>query len=297
MKPDTQITGAVPELVEIVCSDNERLAGHFFHATGESDGLPVLLCPATGVRQFFYLRFARWLADQGHDVLVFDYRGVGLSLQGQLKGNRATLAEWGQKDLVAALEWIVQRTKSDQVVLLGHSAGGQMTGLMPNHRHINRVVGVATSTGWFKVMRPVFRFKARLGLGLLIPLAIKFVGYAPTSILGLGENLPAGVARQWGQWCEAGGYATNATRGLPELDFHSAIHIPITAFYASDDDIATAATVADLMRTYPNAIKQVVEVRPDQTGLKTLGHLDWFRSSHQAVWPMLADAVRGIAQE
>jgi predicted alpha/beta hydrolase len=297
MNAETSPTNLEPEIVEITCSDDEYLSGHFFRAGGAADGLPVLMCTATGVKQHFYLRFARWLAQQGHDVLVFDYRGVGLSLRGKLNQNKATLADWGQKDQVAALEWLLQRSRATQVVLLGHSAGGQMLGLMPNHRHIERVVGVATSTGWFKVMRPAFRFKARLGLGCLIPLAIKFIGYAPTSKIGLGENLPAGVAQQWGQWCEAGGYATNATRGQPELDFHADIRQPFTVFYASDDDIATTATVADLMSTYPNAIKQAIMVKPGQVGLKSLGHMDWFRSSHQAVWPMLANAVRAIKQE
>ena len=294
---NSELKKSAPELVDIVCTDGEHLAGHYFHAGDAADGLPVLICPATGVKQHFYLRFAHWLAQQGHDVLVFDYRGVGLSLRGKLHESRATLADWGQKDQVAALDWLLQRTNAKQVVLLGHSAGGQMLGLMPNHSHVERVVGVASSTGWFKVMRPAFRFKARLGLRFLMPLAIKFIGYAPTSKIGLGENLPAAVAQQWGIWCEAGGYATNATRGRAELDFHAELRLPITAFYASDDDIATSATVADLMNTYPNAIRQTVLLTPDQLGLKSIGHMDWFRSSHQIIWPILGNAVRGNHQQ
>ncbi|MET3107649.1 putative alpha/beta hydrolase [Oxalobacteraceae bacterium GrIS 2.11] len=296
MKIETGLSNVEPELVEIVCADGVDLSGHFIRAGAVAGGLPVLICPATGVRQQFYLRFAKWLSEQGHDVLVFDYRGIGLSLRGKLKHSKATLADWGQKDQVAALEWMLQRTGCNQVVLLGHSAGGQMIGLMPNHNYIARVVGVATSTGWFAVMRPLFRLKARFGLRWAIPLAIRFIGYAPTSKFGLGEDLPAEVARQWGQWCAAGGYATNATRGQPELDFHAEIRIPFSAFYASDDDIATSATVDDLMRTFPNAIRQKIQIEPDQLSLKSLGHMDWFRHSHRAVWPLLANAIRGNTQ-
>jgi predicted alpha/beta hydrolase len=297
MNPATSPTNQEPERVEIICADDELLVGHFFRAEGESIGLPVLICPATGVKQFFYLRFAKWLAKEGHDVLVFDYRGIGLSARGKLKECKATLADWGQKDQVAALEWMAKRTGSEQVVLLGHSAGGQMIGLLPNHQRVARLVGVAASTGWFPGMKPSFRFKARLSLRCLIPLAIKFIGYAPTSKLGLGEDLPAGVARQWGQWCAAGGYAINATRNRPDLDFHAKILIPITVFHAEDDDIATPVTVSDLMRTYPHAIKSVCKIKPAHVGLKALGHMDWFRSSHQVVWPLLANAIRGAVTE
>jgi len=285
---------APPETVEIVCADGQRLAGHFLAAGAGTPGLPVLLCPATGAKQHFYLRFAQWLANQGHDVLVFDYRGIGLSRRGPLAHCQATLAEWGQQDQVAALEWLVARTGSAQVVLVGHSAGGQMIGLLPNHHRIARLVGVAASTGWFRGMRLAFRLKARFGLRVFVPLGIRLLGYGPTARIGLGENLPAGVARQWGQWCAAGGYATNATRGRADLDFHADVRTPITVLYAQDDDIANAATVADLLRTFPGAPRRAIAVRPGDQGLKDLGHMNWFRSSHQAVWPLLAQAVRGL---
>src|SRR3990167_597544 len=139
------MTEQPPDPFTIPCADAGRLQAHFLPASGGQPGLPVLLSPATGVRQHFYLRFATWLAAQGHDVLVFDYSGVGLSLHGPLKDCRATLAEWGQQDQVAALEWLAQRTGSEQVLLLGHSAGGQMIGLLPNHRRVARVVGVSAS--------------------------------------------------------------------------------------------------------------------------------------------------------
>jgi len=283
------------DVVDILCADGQRLRGHFLQASGAPGGLPVLLSPATGVKQHFYLRFARWLATQGHDVLVFDYRGIGLSLQGPLKDCRATLAEWGQLDQVAALDWLVARTGAPEVVLVGHSAGGQMIGLLPNHRRIARLVGVAASTGWFKQMRLAFALKARLGLLCLVPLGIRLKGYAPTSALGLGENLPSEVGRQWGQWCAAGGYATNAVREQPAADFHAEVRTPLTLLHAADDDIANPGTVADLVRTLPAAPSQVLQVFPRAHGLSGLGHLDWFRQSHQVVWPLIARAVRGEA--
>ncbi len=93
-----------------------------------------------------------------------------------------------------------------------------------------------------------------------------------------------------------GGYATNATKGKSDIDFHNEVRMPIIAFYADDDDIANAVTVEDLMRTFPHASKQVFKIDPAQVGLKSLGHINWFRSSHQTVWPLLAQAIKGDKQ-
>ncbi len=280
-----------PHPLLITCADGTPLQGHLFAARGDQSRPPVLIGPATGVPQRFYFRFADWLAGQGHTVLVFDYRGIGQSLRGPLRHCRASLLEWAQQDLVAALNTLLAHTGAERALLIGHSAGGQMMGLMPNHHRIARVVGVATSTGWFQAMRPGFKWQARFALRLAVPLASRFKGYGPTSWFGLGEDLPADVARQWGQWCAAGGYATNGVKGRPAEDFHAQVRMPITVLHASDDDIANTATVADLLRTFPNAPSRAQTLRPQAHGLKRLGHIDWFRASHQAVWPLIAEAL------
>ena len=59
----------------------QSLSGTFFPANNASNDKPVLICPATGIIQKFYFPFARWLASQGYSVLVFDYRGIGKSLE------------------------------------------------------------------------------------------------------------------------------------------------------------------------------------------------------------------------
>lgn len=279
--------------VIFTCKDGQVLRGHFFDASGVASDLPVLLSPATGIKQFFYLRFANRLAAQGHQVLVFDYRGIGLSLEGPLALCRASLADWGQLDQVAALEWLLHHTGAEKAVILGHSAGGQMLGLLPNHDRVARLVGVAASSGWFSAMRTQFALKARFALQCVVPLGIRLKGYGPTALLGLGENLPADVARQWGQWCSAGGYATNAVRGKRDEDFHPVVRTPITVLHAEDDEIANPATVADFLRTFPSAPANIHLLRPGDHGLKTIGHMEWFRPSHQVLWPLMEQAVRG----
>ena len=291
--PSTDAAALRPEPVALACADGQRLQGHFFAARGDAAAAPVLISPATGVRQQFYWRFADWLAAQGHPTLVFDYRGIGLSLEGRLADSRARLVDWGYLDQAAALQWLLERSGAAQAVLVGHSAGAQMIGLLPNHDRVARVVGVAASTGWFGGMRLLFALRARLGLRLLVPLGTLFKGYAPTAWLGLGENLPAQVGLQWGQWCAAGGYATNAVRAGLAADFHAQVRTPIVVLHAEDDDIATPATVRDLLRTLPASPRATLRIKPHDHGLRGIGHLDWFRQSHRALWPLLRRAVLG----
>lgn len=284
-----------PERVEITCTDGVQLQGHFFLASGGVPGLPVLISPATGIKQHFYLRFAAWLAQQGHDVLVFDYRGIGLSLKGRLKDTRASLEDWAQLDQVAALEWLLARTGREQLVLMGHSLGAQTLGLLPNHHRVARLVGISASTGWLSTMRLAFHLKALFGLRMVLPLGVWLKGYGPSALIGMGENLPAPAAVQWGRWCAAGGYATNAVRGRPEIDFHAQVRTPIAVLHAADDEIANPRSVADLLRTFPAAPSTVTRIKPEDHNLKGLGHMDWFRTSHKVLWPLMARAARGPA--
>lgn len=291
----TSLAPAAPEAITLNCPDGVALAGHFFarsHAN-TSNELPVLIAPATGVKQQFYFRFAQWLSQQGHDVLVFDYRGIGLSLHGPLKACRASLVQWGQQDQRTAIDWLLHRTGAAQLVLVGNSAGGQMMGLLPNHDKLARVVGISASSGWFSAMALGFRLKALWGMRVMVPLGIALKGYGTTAALGLGENLPAQVARDWANWCAAGGYATQAVKEHPDQDFHADVRTPICVLYASDDDIANTATVHDLLRTFPAAPSQSLKIQPQDYELKHLGHLNWFRASHHAVWPLMHQAILG----
>lgn len=285
-----------PQRLTITCADGTALQAHWFAPAPTTDARwPVLIGPATGVPQRYYQRFAHWLAGQGHGVLTFDYRGIGASLQGPLAQCRATLTEWGQQDLVAALDAVLAHSGAEQALLIGHSAGGQMMGVMPNHDRLAGVLGIAASTGHFSNMRWGFRLQALFALRAAIPLAIRFKGYGPTSLFGLGEDLPAQVALDWGHWCAAGHYARNALRNPAVANFHEAVRCPITVLRATDDDIACAANVDELLTNFPAARCQHIPVHPSEHGLPGIGHIDWFRASHQALWPLMAAKLRRLA--
>jgi predicted alpha/beta hydrolase len=282
------------ESVEFLAADGTRLAGRFFASAVSTAAVPILVCGATGVQQRFYTPFARWLAGEGFPVLTFDYRGIGESLFGTHPRHcRARKQDWGELDMPAGLDWLRQRTGADHVDLIGHSAGAQLVGLMPNREAIRRVVMIAGSTGYVRSIRFPTRFMAEFMLRVYLPLTARVLGYAPARRLGMGEDLPAGVALQWARWCRNPGYIENAFGREVQRRGYDEFRSPIFALHASDDPIATAANVQDLLRLFPQAPKQIREVEPQDFGYSAIGHIDFFRKSRSQLWPLVTEWLRG----
>lgn len=280
-----------PQPVVIVCRDGYSLSGHFFKTEQANSKLPILLCPATGIVQQFYFKFCTWLSEQGHDVLIFDYRGIGQSLQGNVKHSNARIQDWGQLDIPAALDWLTLHSNSPQAVLLGHSAGGQLTGIMPNYQKVAKVVAIAGSTGHVKGLKGKTKWLAPILFKGYMPLNIKLYGHANNKKIGWGEDLPKGVALQWAHWCSKPGYVANSLGKSITQHYHDEICCPITVIHASDDDIATPANVADLLRLYPNAPTKTIYLQPHEQGVNDIGHMNLFRQSHHKLWPLLLQEI------
>lgn len=276
------------ENLSIHCNDGYELSARFYpHQTTSKHALPILICPATGITKTFYNSYATWLTEQGHDVLVFDFRGIGESLHGPLKQSTASIAQWGQLDIPAAIDTLINKTQAAQVIILGHSAGGQLLGIVPNYNKVAKVVAVSGSTGHVKDLKGRTKLLAPVMFNIIFPIARYTLGYGPTNAIGMGENLPKDVAREWAQFCSKPGYVLNALGKTVQQDFHAQVNCPITAVWSTDDEIATKANVKDLLRLYPNAPTDMIELNPKATGHKAIGHILMFKSSHKNLWPII----------
>lgn len=279
------------EALTIICKDGYSLSARFYAQQSQNGSLPILICPATGITKQFYNSFAAWLSEQGYNVLVFDFRGIGDSLHGPLSQSAASIVQWGQLDIPAAIDSLLQKTGASQVILLGHSAGGQLLGITPNHDKVAKVIAVSGSTGHVKNLKGKTRLLAPVMFNLVFPAARLTLGYGPTQAMGMGENLPKDVARQWAQFCSKPGYVINAIGKTVHEDFHAQVTAPITALWSSDDEIATEANVKDLLRLYPNTQTDMIELKPSQYGHKGIGHMLMFKKSHQNLWPVIAQQL------
>ncbi len=283
---DAPASRIAPQPLRLTTSDGASLGATLFAPVAPTGA--VLLNGGTGIPQVLYHGLAGYLAEQGLVVLTYDYRGIGESRPRQLRGYRAHIADWGQRDAPAALDALMQRYPSLPVYLLAHSMGGQIVGMMPNHQQLSRVVAVASSTGYWRWMTRPFAYFAAAMWFTVIPLTTYLLGYAPSRALRQGEDLPLGVARDWRRWCLRPSYFKPelGTRIAPV--FYDAMRSPIHFVRIADDPIANARTVADLMELYTGGPVQQHLITPNALGVTRVGHAGVFsRRFRDRLWPQL----------
>jgi predicted alpha/beta hydrolase len=287
-------TAVLPQATTLTAADGYRLAALHYSAQGEPVG-HLVVAGATGVPQGFYRRFAQHAAAQGFHVLTLDYRGIGLSRPASLRGFRMDYLDWARLDLAAAVDAVP--ADGLPLVMVGHSYGGHAFGLLPNHQRVARFMTFATGAGWHGWMPPLERLRVLFMWRVLGPLLTRWKGYLPWSLLGMGEDLPLGVYRQWRHWCQFPRYFFDdpAMRAQGLAERFAAVRTPIVALNALDDRWAPPASRDAFVAAYRNAECRTVNLHPASLGLKSIGHMGYFRPAARPLWDEVLGWLRGGA--
>ncbi len=274
---------AEPQAVAFSAGDGRRLAGLLL-AAGRPKGT-LVINGATGYVREFYLRFARFAAERGYHTLLYDYRGMGASREGTLRGEGARMSDWGRLDMPAALDFLCERFPGLPAFTLGHSVGGQLIGAMDNANRARAHVMVAASTGYWRRQSVPFRYLALAFWKLYGPLTLLTHGYVPRSPLWRGQPLPPGVFLQWRAWClSADAYGPPLDQALAGTHF-DAVRGPLLVWGFADDPIATPAAIEALLPSYAAARIERRSTAPREVGARRLGHHGFFAQAHRdSLW-------------
>ncbi|HET9768069.1 MAG TPA: alpha/beta fold hydrolase [Thermoanaerobaculia bacterium] len=286
-------TAAAAEL-RIAARDGFELAATRFDppvaAAGASRGI-VLVVPATGVARRLYQGFAAFLASEGFRVVTWDWRGTGGSRPDSLRGFHATMMDWATLDFGGVLDWARANAGGRPLLAVGHSFGGQALGLLAGAearrggdgdtaapwRGFAGAVTVAAQSGYWRHWPRPQRYWYAAVWHLVVPLSTTLCGYFPSRLLRFGEELPAGVARQWARWCRSPDF-------LGDWSGHARFAAPLFALSFGDDAYAPPAAVAALHRRYTAASLTTRHLRPHDAGVTRIGHFGFFKPGLPALW-------------
>lgn len=294
MQKGSDAPGANEKDVFIVTDDGRKLAGTIHLPPGEPKAA-IQINGGIGVKRRFYRHFAAYLTSRGYAVLTFDFRGTGGSRPKSLRGYRASLSDWGTKDIPAAFDWLSEQYRDVPKFIVGHSMGGQITGLMHNHEQVSGIVLVFVATGYFRTFPMPFRLYPMFILYLFFPLMTPLFGYAPARFVTPGQDLPSGVAWEWIEWTRQSKYMKRRLGDRPNTFHYPEITAPIHAFVVDDDPMATPENGRRFLREYYSKAKaQLIELRAADAPQGKVGHLGYFRKGLADVyWSKVGDWLDG----
>jgi predicted alpha/beta hydrolase len=281
------------EPIFIPTADGGRIAALLYAA--QSPRATVLLHPATAVTQGYYEQFARWLAGMGMHVLTYDYRGTGASrssgnMRGSLRHCKVTMSGWMDEDVGAVTRWAAERFPGLPLLGVGHSVGGHAIALSDESTRLRAAVLVASHAGASRLIRGTReRLRVRFVMRVLGPLLCSLFGYMPGRRIGLGEDLPASVMRQWSRWTSLPRYFFDD----PWMEAEARMarrHLPLLVLGFDDDPWANPEAIGMLVAPLANAAVERRQVAPQDAGVPAIGHMGFFRKRCAAVlWPQVGD--------
>jgi predicted alpha/beta hydrolase len=271
--------------VEFAARDGYRLAGTLYRPR-TPNRRAVLFQAAAGVKQEFYGKFADHLATRGFAALTFDYRGIGRSRPAKLRGFKARMRDWAEKDIGGALDYLARATHGARLIGIGHSFGALAFGLVPGNERYVAAMAVGAQSGYWKHWRGTGRAGMWFLTHVLLPGMSRLCGYVPARLFGQGEDLPAGVAREWASWCRHPAYIVGA---LGAQEAYARFTAPIRVVAVADDSYAPPAAVEAFLEFYPNAPRKRIDVDPAQHG-GPIGHFGFFRERfRESLWTEAVD--------
>ena len=292
----------------LYASDKYPLAARLWADTDcPSPVVAALINAGAGIGLRYYERFAQFLAGAGVPTLVYDYRGIGQSRPKSLRQFPASVEDWGSKDCAAALYWLAQAYPGAKRLVIGHSVGGFVTGFVTNGPMIDRMLLVGAHTGYWRDYAPM----ARPGLYLLwhaaMPVLTRLVGYFPGRMLHLVEDLPAGVALEWGNrrhpdfWLDRDIFGRRRRSTLWQesaLCRFKSVHAETLAIRFTDDVFATAMATNRVLRLYQNCPATELVFSPADAGQRRIGHFGFFRSRFRdTLWMRVAEWLQEPQRE
>jgi predicted alpha/beta hydrolase len=289
------MTNSTAQTLLLTTADDYSIAATYYPNSSDSPSPRAILvmAGATGVPQRFYASYSQTATHRGFDVITLDYRGIAASAPASLRGFNMQYLDWATQDLAAAVDYAQQKSlsyaKPVPIFLVGHSFGGHALGLLPNITHLQGAYIFGTGAGWHGWMPYFESLKVRFMWNIVAPIVVKAKGYLGWSILGMGEDLPLGVYRDWKHWCRFPHYFFDDPQMSHAAGLFARCQFDIVAANALDDKWAQPRSRDAFFSAYrkSNVIKK--DLLAGDYGMSNIGHMGYFRKSASRIWEISFD--------
>jgi predicted alpha/beta hydrolase len=256
----------------------------------------VLFNCGGGIPALRYARLARYLAAQGYPVLVYDYRGIGDSRPARLRALPAANEDWSEHDCGGAIAELRRHYPAAELVAIAHSFGTFLVGGAPNVAEISRFVFIGAHTGYFGDYLRRYSVPMTVMWHGVMPVLTWMVGYFPGRALGLGEDIPRQVARQWATRRTPEfrpEHAVDVARARAWIERHHSVAGRALVIGIADDAFATQSGTRRLLAMYPGLRVTHQRVGPADMGVTSIGHFGYFkRQAETVLWPCIVAFLR-----
>lgn len=270
------------ETIELPCDDGIVLVGQWWAAESNRGLGTVVINCATGVRSRYYHRYAAFLTAHGFHALTYDYRGIGLSRPASLRADRHGWTQWGEQDIEAALGYAQSRSKGLPTLVVGHSIGGFLPGYARRAASVSRMLTVGAQYAYWRDYAPAQRLRLLAKWHVAMPVLTAANGYFPGKRLGWLEDLPSGVAYEWGFRRSRVESRLNKTAAQDLVHRFASVAAPILTVGVSDDPFGTRQAISRALRYYTAAEHYKVMLEPADLNREQVGHFDLFHDRHAA---------------
>ncbi len=270
-----------------------RLALRDFSAATPDPANPVILVfAAMGAPARAYRRLCRWFASHGYPIATLDLRGTGESLPIPRRGIDFGISQHLYEDWPAAVAWAQRTYPKRKLVLMGHSIGGQLSGIYAglNPGVVSAIVLLTTTSVWFR-STPFFMRQLR-GLYMFTAFSLwaRRHGWLDGSVFNWGLPLARQVVLDWARWGFSGHYSDSEKRNLDGA--LASVDLPVLSVsFADDHRLAPKEACDDYVRRLPKAKLTRWHLTPQEVGLGEASHFTHLRGAER-FWQRIDDWLK-----
>jgi predicted alpha/beta hydrolase len=175
------------------------------------------------------------------------------------------------------ISYITSAHQHQKLIIIGHSVGGQLIGISRLAKKAESFIMIGSQTPYWKNFSGGWnRIKLLTFWKVMIPVFTPLFGYFPASLLGLFEDLPRNVAKQWARWAKSNKYVFKEMPFLKE-QFASLEQRTLMISF-TDDELAPLPAVEDLKKHFSSLKINHWHVSPSDSLQKSIGHFGFFKS-------------------